>query len=231
MQLVVKTLKGLSVSILLSIACSSANAYQTYEKLWMSNVLTGSLAVDQPYKYYLQTDLRFIDSPYIFNQFLLLGGLGYQFTPAILVFGGVGRVFDKTADGSTIKENRLWQQLNWSLINFSHYMLNSRTRLEEVKNLDQSQLLYRIRQRFWLRVPIKRWDSYYISCYDEIFLHFNHPEWSSPYVFSQNRAFIGIAKRFSPQTILDIGYLNQYIHSTQNQINHVLLFSFTINYA
>ena len=106
--------------------------------------------------------------------------------------------------------------------------LNSRTRLEERQRIDQSIVAFRLRERLWLRIPFKRWERYSFSSFDELFFNLNHPSWTSPYLFEQNRAFIGVAKQLSKSTILDIGYLNQFLHSTNNQTDNVILLSLTM---
>lgn len=209
----------------------NAYAIQSYVKSWGFAVVTGSVKQNSNVKYYLQSDLRFISTRYVFNQFLLLGGLGYVLSPKVTLFGGLGRIEDKNTQGELIKENRLWLQFNWLIYQSTSYSLNSRSRWEANKNLDQPQIAYRLRQRFWLRIPIANWDSHSFSCYDEIFLNLNHPDWVSPFVFAQNRAFIGIGTQLTRSTIIDVGYLNQYLHSHQNQINHVFLIGLTINNA
>lgn len=207
---------------------SNSNATESYGKLWGSATITGPFFPDSNFRYYLQPDVRFINDPYVFNQLLLQPGLGYQFNPRLVFYGGIGWIVDKNPQGITSHEDRLWEQLNWLMANTNTFDINIRTRFEENKNLDQSQIAYRFRERIWLRIPFKSSPTHSFSCFDEIFLNLNHPQWVSPYFFAQNRAFVGIGTQFSKTTILDVGYLNQYIHNRQNQLNNVLLFTLTI---
>lgn len=217
------------VSFLLSWGVLSANAARTYSKDWVVANIIAPLAENSSFKYYLEPQVRLIDTPYVFNQFLLLGGLGYQFNPDVMLFIGPGWITTKTPTNHTFTERRLWQQLNWRMLNNANLSLNSRTRLEERDRTGYAQVAFRLRERLWLRVPFKKWDDYSFSFYDEIFFNLNHPRWTSPYSMEQNRAFIGISKRLSKTTILDVGYLNQYMHSVTNHSDNVLVLSISMS--
>lgn len=217
----------LALAALLPVICYST---ESHNKFWTSAVVTGPLSENNAYlNYYLQSDLRFINNDYVFNQLLLLAGLGYEFNAKWMFYGGYGYIVDKTLSGDLNHEDRLWLQLNGLLLNHDTYTLNSRTRLEANKDTNESQAAYRLRERLWLRIPFTHWETHSFSCYDEVFININHPSWVSPYWFAQNRAFIGIGTQLSKHALLDIGYLNQYSHSHLNQLNHVLLVGLTIS--
>ncbi len=217
-------------SLFLLIGIKSANSMESYDKYWSVAIITGSIPNNPSLKYYLEPQLRLIDDRYVFNQLLLLGGLGYQINKDMTVFLGPGWIIYKLPQGRESQEIRLWEQLNWLLVNTPRLNINSRTRLEERKDISVPQIAIRFRERIWMRVPFKNWDKYSFSCFNEIFLNLNHLQWVAPYFFDQNRAFIGISKQLSKSTIIDAGYLNQYIHSVKNRLDHVLLLSFTVNW-
>lgn len=224
-------LKALQLTLCLLLITVPAYGMQSYEKLWSSTVITGPLKAASPYQYYLQTDLRIMSNRYVFERLMVLPGLGYQFLPSIIGYIGIGRSIEKTLDGETQQENRYWQQLNWHALAAATYDLVSRTRLEEIQNLDESHTAYRLRQRFWLRIPFSTDNKYSFSCFDELFFNINHPAWVSPSLIAQNRAFVGIGNQLSKSAMLDIGYMNQYLHSQAIQMNHVLLLNLAINWA
>jgi hypothetical protein len=218
----------ISVSFFLCLGMHTAESTKSYNKDWAVANIIGPLSENSSFKYYLEQQVRLIDTPYVFNQFLFLGGLGYQFNAKVMLFIGPGWILTKTPENNNHTEQRLWQQLNWQVLNDSILSLNSRSRLEERQRSDQSQTAFRLRERLWLRVPFKKWQSYSFSCFNELFFNINHPRWTSPYFFEQNRAFIGISKRLSKTAVLDVGYLNQFFHSTNNQADNVLLLSLTM---
>ncbi|CEG56113.1 DUF2490 domain-containing protein [Legionella fallonii] len=216
-------------SFFLSLVIYPVNATRTYTKDWSVANIIAPLSEGSSFKYYLEPQLRLIDTRSVFNQFLFLGGLGYQFNPDLMLFIGPGWIEIKNPINNTSStEKRLWQQLNWRILNNSNLTLNSRTRLEERNHTPRSQIAFRLRQRLWFRVPLQQWSGYSFSFFDEIFFNLNHPSWTSPYLLEQNRAFIGMAKQLSKSAILDVGYLHQYLHSFTNQSDNVLLLSLTM---
>ena len=219
---------SLILSMLFLLQIKNVNSTTTNTKLWAVGVMTGPLAKDSPFQYYLEPQLRLIDNKYVLNQVYFIGGIGYQFTPDLTGYIGPGWTYTKNNQGIVTHEIRYWEQLSWRIVSNSKFNLNGRTRLEERQNTDISGISIRFRERLWMRIPFTRWPTHSFSCYDEVFFNLNHPKWVSPYLFEQNRAFIGIGTQLSHTTILDVGYLNQYIHSRNNQIDNVLLVSFTV---
>ena len=208
----------------------SAFAARSYTKYWSTASIIGSVSKDSPFKYSLEPQIRLIDTPSVFEQFLLLAGAGYQFNPDLMFFIGPSWIYNKSPETNTFsEEKRLWQQINWRALNNSILTLNSRTRLEERSQEDQSQIALRFRERLWLRVPFKNQEKYSFSCYDELFLNLNHPDWTSPHLFEQNRAFIGIGRQLFNSATLDIGYLNQFNHSFTNQTSNVVFLAFSMS--
>jgi len=201
---------------------------ESLNKDWSVATIMGSFSNKPSFKYYFEPQLRLIDNSSVFDQLLLLGGVGYQINTDLLLLLGPGSIITNTSQNKLLHENRLWEQLNWRIKNSPDLNINSRTRLEERKITTTSAVAVRFRERVWIKVPIKNWNGYSFSCFNEIFLNLNHPLWVSPYLVEQNRAFIGIATQLSKSTIMDVGYLNQYIHSVKNELNNVLLLSFTV---
>lgn len=216
-------------SLCLAIILPSAYCMESFNKDWSVATITGSISNHSSFKYYFESQLRLIDTPHVFDQLLLLGGLGYQINSKLLFLVGPGWIPTKAPGRNLRYETRYWEQLNWQILNHSNLTLHSRSRLEERQRSDASGTGWRFRERLWLRMPLKNLQGFSLSFYDEFFLNLNHPHWTSPYLFEQNRAFLGIATQLSKPILMDFGYLNQYIRSFTNELNHVLLLSFTIN--
>lgn len=215
--------------IVISLCFGSQPANSTsHNRAWGVATIMGPVTDNTAFRYYLEPQLRLINDNSVFNQLLILGGLGYQLNQNMTLFVGPGWIATKTTNSNLIYEKRLWQQLNWQILNNLNWNINSRTRLEERKREDNSSMALRFRQRIWMRLPLKKWPGYSFSCFDEVFFNLNHPEWTSPRTFEQNRAFIGFSRQLSKSTVLDLGYLNQRIYSVQNQLNHVLSLGLTV---
>ncbi len=222
-----KVLLSLLLISIFFLPTNKAYSLESYDKYWSVATITGSFPEHHRVKYYFEPQLRLIDNPYVFNQLFLFAGLGYQVKSNVTFFMGPGLNVIKNNEGKIIEERRLWQQLNWLVFNTPTFNLNSRSRLEERALSSSSQLSARVRERLWLRVPIKGFERYSFSCFDEVFFNLNSPAWVPPTFFEQNRAFIGIATTFKKTTLIDVGYLNQYINT--RELNNVFLLSFTIN--
>jgi hypothetical protein len=212
----------------LCIGLNPANSTVSYNKGWVVSTITGPLQDGSSFQYYFEPQLRLIDATYFFNQFLLLGGLGYRFSDKFTLYALPGWIVTKTPGGVMTHENRYTEQLNWRVLAKPRFNLNSRTRLEERQNVDESRMAIRFRERIWLRIPFKIESKYSFSIYDEGFFNLNHPEWVSPYLFEQNRAFIGISAQLSKAILMDVGYLNQYLRSFTRESSNVLVLSFTV---
>lgn len=208
---------------------SFGNEIKEHTKLWSTAVFIGPLIKDTKIKYYLEPQLRLIDDKYKFEEAFIYAGIGYQTTPDLILFLGDASVVSRKTTGNYVHENRVWQQANLSVINNDSFNLLSRTRLEERKNLSESQWAVRLRERLMVRIPLRNWVTHSLVLSDEVFFDLNHPKWiGNNNVFAQNRAFIGIGTKISKQTSFDIGYLNQYQFTNPNQMSNVLLLSLNI---
>lgn len=221
---------GIKLLVSLLLCCEINNVYGTkvYNKDWSVASIIAPISDHSSFKYFVEEQVRLIDNRSVFNQYFVLGGLGYQFHPDFLLISGGTWILSKSPEGNTHTEKRVWEQLNWQILNNIKLNLNSRTRFEVRDRTGQTRVAYRFRERLWLRVALKKWESYSFSCFNEILLDLNHPGWTSPYFFEQNRAFVGIAKRLTKSAILDFGYMNQHIRSFNNQSNNVLLLNFSM---
>ncbi len=233
LRIATKEMKKLNLTCLLMTVLffiDPAYALEGHTELWTSGSILKSFSNDPRFKYYLEPQLRLIDNRYTFNQTLMLGGLGYQAKPDVLLLGGLGYVLTKSnSTGDISHEYRLWEQLSWNLP-FSINVV-SRTRLEERKLSEYGQIAFRLRERVFARIPFAHWTNHSLAMFDEVFFNLNRPVWVAPHFFAQNRAFIGIGTELSKTTMLDVGYLNQYVissSSSPNQMKNVLSVSFTV---
>lgn len=203
---------------------------QHYSELWTSATIIGSLSSNTHFKYYFESGIHFIDDTYKLHSVIILPGLGYAMNPDLALFVGPGWSLTKSpTQGNVTHEYQLWEQINWCIPSANYINIQSRTWLEEKIKSTAAGMAVRFRERVWVRIPFKYWPDYFFSTYDEVFFNINHPEWVSIDTFSENRAFIGIGTHLSKSTMLDIGYLNQYILASKYQDNNVLLIKFTVN--
>ena len=212
----------------LFVFCKPLHAIEEHTQLWMVSTILEPFSDTSRFKYYLETQLRFIDNPYKFRMMQVLPGIGYQASPNTVLLGGAGWIPFKTLNGVMLHENRIWQQLNWLIVGSSEYILSNRLRLEERRLTTIPGIALRLRERLFDRIPFQRWPGHSLSMFDEVFLNINHPSWVIQHVFEQNSAFIGIGTQLLKNTILDIGYMNQYVASNPRQMSNVLVLNLSV---
>jgi hypothetical protein len=206
----------------------SLYAIEEHTRFWSSANVLGSFSSNNRLKYYLEPQLRFIDDSSKFNQAIMVAGLGYQPSENVVILGGLGGYLIKNLQGEMLHEYRLWEQLSVQIPTLPTYDLFNRIRLEQRDLLGEAGIAWRLRERLLLRIPLRHWPDHSLVTFDEIFMNLNRPKWVVPHFFDQNRAFFGIGTQLSKTSILDIGYLNQYIMSSPHQLGNVLLVNLTV---
>lgn len=197
-------------------------AVEEHAKLWTSYEISGGIFNGSKVRFYLQPQLRFIDNQYKFEQAVVHAGLGYKIANPLTFYIGNSGVISKQSSGDLIDEYRIWQQLNWEIIKGSHFNLKSRTRFEQRKQEATPQWANRLREKLTFVFPV-----YPISIIvsDELFFNLNHPLWVSDCSLSQNRGFIGIGVPLTKQTLIEIGYLNQYQFNKNDVMANIASFN------
>jgi hypothetical protein len=143
-------------------------------------------------------------------------------------------------------EHRTWQhfitnsKLHRLLI--SHrYMLEQRWseilieddlgRLSRDSFIYRNRIRYRILGQIALNTPKIQKGSFILFAFNEAFVNFGIKGLN---VFDQNRAYAGLGYRFSQNSTIHLGYLNQYIFKSdgiRSENNHTLQVMFTHNFS
>ncbi len=180
--------------------------------------------------YYVEPQLRLIDrngDPYDINQFLFNMGVGRPVSSQWQLW--IGQTFatnSQDADPGDYEEYRLWQQAVWSNV-YNNMMVISRSRLEERRSFDYTELACRFRERIITSFPLTHFISLELS--DEFFFNLNHANWIATNTFDQNRAYIGLAQKISDSWAFGIGYMNQYLTTSPSQLDNVLVLNVRFN--
>lgn len=158
------------------------------------------------------------------------GAAGFRVTPLISFWGGFTWI-SPNQDNSP-GTYRPWQQVIWELESKNPVMVfQNRTRLEELKQTDQPEWLWRVRERWRLAFPGLLGKKFTPVIYDEVFFNINEPAWINAGVLDQNRAFIGIDTPPWKNTFVEFGYINQYRYITPvNHMAHIALVTFMISF-
>ena len=196
---------------------------------WNGFDIIGDLVARKTWKYYVDTEFQLIDQTYNLQNWYASFGVGKQLTSRLLVFLTnrflVGR---QGTTGEVNNEYRLFQEADYELIVKPKYYLANRLMLEERKRFGEVPIAFRLRERLMLRIPLPFWPMHSFVISDEAFFNLNQPAWVSQNFYSQNRFFIGFGTIISKKFNFDIGYMNQYLIGTTNQMNNVIYFNINI---
>ena len=156
----------------------------------------------------LQARSQIVLNNFYYNQFKL--GLFYNFPKsdnALFVGGGRYNTYQLIGNfkSPTITtESRIWEQVTLNN-QYDHLKIEHRYRLEQrwVNNNFRSRLRYRINPTFNLNHSKISPHTFFISCFDELFLGNNNPQ------LETNRYYIGLGYQFSKIFTLQIGSLRE----------------------
>ncbi|MGQ3887746.1 DUF2490 domain-containing protein [Legionella sp. CNM-1927-20] len=199
---------------------TSFTAQTEVAKIW--NTVTINIKHNN-YRFYLEPQLRIQDAPNKLDQALNNVGLGYLVRPTLALWIGttsliIGSLSDEIPNR---REFRVWQQMVLS-DKIQQSDLQWRTRLEERKREQFSDLNYRLRTRLTIEQPFYKSLSW--VWFDEFFINLNRPTWITSNTIDQNRFFIGVDHKASKTLTVGLGYLNQYIFTKPPLVGHVASF-------
>lgn len=223
-----------AICIVLAVCGSRTCRAQTLDDtaLWFAafgNREIKSLGEGNPYRWWLDTHLRLTDDTNGFQQSILRPGLGYEVFENQTLWAGYAWVLTSPILGEDYDEHRLWQQWmasqscgDWKLLHRSRFEQRWVETGEDI-GLRWRQM-HRIQKTF---ANDARWS--WIG-WDEVFFNFNDTDWNAKGGFDQNRAFLGLGFKRSPEARVrtEIGYLNQVINrqGTEDGMNHILSMNF-----
>lgn len=178
----------------------------------------GDNKINKKYGVHSEFQMRNYFIPNTIHQTLARVGLNYYISPVSMVTAGYGYIYTtpSSVEGSTISENRIWQQ---AVLRHRTYnlFLEHRYRLEQrfIKNLDTEQNIFdnRIRYRFQALLPFYNFSPYlrhyFLSTYNELFMNLGREV--SGQFFDRNRLYFALGYQLNPRFNLQFGYLNQVI--------------------
>ncbi|MGZ8249498.1 DUF2490 domain-containing protein [Methylomagnum sp.] len=173
-----------------------------------------------------------------FSQLIVRPLLGYKLTKELQVWLGYtwqGEYSSARSIGFDNATHDLMQQLQW-VHNFNPD-LNFQYRLRiEQRFFADADVGHRTRHRFRLQYTIPE-TSVYLIAIDELFIYFNALN-SSPREHSvqpgvnQNRSYIGIGYKLTPELNVDTGYQLQYVNNfgAPDLYNHIWFTNVNFNF-
>lgn len=229
---------SIALGLILTAPVSAVDRVEDFNTWTGIEMIGGLSSINPNLKYKLFAQGRFGDNSTRFTQALIRPGIGYAINEKITVWLGYDWV--PTSRPLALKhpfnDHRIWQQLSLR-DNYSFGTVISRTRLEQ-RFFDipgSSDVAYRYRQMLKLSTPMPLVSprvSFVV--WNEIFVDLNSMDAGIRSGLNQNWAFAGIGYRLNKKTIVEVGYLNQYINRPQSprpdQMNHVLSVTMLVNF-
>jgi hypothetical protein len=178
--------------------------------------------------WWLDLHARFSDHAEGFEQSIFRPGFGYQLDGNQSLWMGYGWIATQGTDERFSQEHRIWQQHIWS---GSHHEWDwlCRSRLEQRFFDTEGDLGLRYRQFLKANYWPDRSGAWYLTAYNEIFVHLNDTRWGANAGLDRNRLFVGIGFRPGPAGVrgVEIGYLNQWANRNNrpNRMTHIASFN------
>lgn len=203
--------------------------------IWLSNTYQTDFG-GSPYLAFLELAPRTKNDNNDFAQIIVRPLLGYKLSQHLQLWAGYtwqGEYNEQT--DFELATNDIMEQVQWidnwtPQLNFQ-YRFRLDQRLFEGEDTGHRM---RHRLRFMYSIPDSK---AYLIAVDELFVYFNSIDegrlaHSVQTGINQNRSYVGIGYKLTPQLNLDTGYQLQYVHNygTPDLTNHVWLTNINVNF-
>lgn len=229
MRTIKNTITTITALSLLLMCTAESHATTNDFQSWNAAALAGNADKAGDLQFWFDGHLRFKDDASQLGVSIFRPGIGYRMSDDLTLWLGVARIAIDSEAG-TVEEDRLWQQATYSLRPFLGGNVSARTRLEQRYRSDQGDDVgHRIRQFVRWEKPLG--DKWSFVVWDELFVTLNDTQWGQASGFDQNRFYAGPAYQLNDTWRIEVGYMNNYIHSpgassAEAQINHNLSLTF-----
>ncbi|MEQ9506935.1 MAG: DUF2490 domain-containing protein [Hyphomonas sp.] len=189
-------------SCLAGFACPYAAAEN---QIWTSISLDTKPSEGSPYKFELNTELRYQPDGDL-DTVEIRPGIAYKLDNGLAVSGGYLYAQSERAGPDQI-EHRLWQRVAYPIAKLGSGKLKGQTRLEERWREGADATGVRLRQKFAFEQPVAD-TPFTLVLSDEVTVGLNDTAWGHAEGFQENRAQAVIEWEMGPAT-WELGYLNQ----------------------
>jgi hypothetical protein len=217
---------GVVVTLSVRLSADTVNDDGLWTGLFASGDINPHDCEDAKWRWWFDGQIRLFDDNDGFGQSLVRPGVGYKLTDKLTLWAGYAWICTEPNPSPATDEQRLWQQFTWTH-KFDPTTLDVRSRFEQrfLDTGDDTGL--RFRQQFALRRPMGFAPNFTWVAWDEFFFHLNDTDWGANAGFDQNRAFLGVGWKPSPEHAwrIETGYLNQFIDRSggaDNVSNHLM---------
>jgi len=217
----------------LALCAHAATSFATDSDVgaWLVISMTDRLPTSEHsgrWRYWFDAQARYSDIGSGNNQLVARPGLGYELRPTLTVWAGYGRFRAHGNFGSTLTEDRFWQQLSWRFRSWEQSSLSMRFRVEQrsVSSGSDIGLVLRTQLKYVRKVSAANRASLVASL--EPFVVLRDTDWGARSGLRQHRSYFGVAWTLTNRNTLEVGYQNQLflIENAENRMQHLAILHF-----
>ncbi len=202
---------------------------------WNNITVLGNLGfIDNDYsriQYELTYQERLANASLTSFQTLYRAGLGYSLDEENSFWVGADYLVTRNLAPEEVNTNGIWQQY----LHKSHYKEFKylfRVRFEQLLISSANYLTLRVRLMVRGSYPISESKKWSVIGFNEYFQNLNGDGVVENASLVQNRAFAGFGYKVTENVNIELGYMNQFIHSSQRNdfMANILLASLVLNF-
>jgi hypothetical protein len=195
-------------------------------RAWASVTGQGPLRQHSPWRWYFDVQNRDRNTAHDIDQFVVRPAVGYTLNDRSSAWLGYAYTANFTSRGR-VYEHRSWEQFVYTLP--QRVPLTLRFRIEQ-RFFAGSRTGWRYRQQARVIHPFASKPSLSGIAWEEVLFNLNATS-RSKRGLDQNRAFAGLGFKLHSKIRLDLGYLNQFVHTAPaNRMNHALSAVVNLNF-
>lgn len=205
-------------------AAQIAEDSQLFLQLSASGQISGRLGG------YLEVQPRFDRNIGRFQQLFVRPALTYAVTDRVTLWLGFQHILSDGAGAAQTTEERLWQQVNWTVGTLAGGTIALRTRAEQRWLSGSKDVGYRLRQRLAYVAPLRVEGKTAIVTTFEPYFALNDTDYGAVAGLDQFRTFVGLSFPAGDDMTIETGYLNRYTNRTsgRSQIDHIASLSLAV---
>jgi Protein of unknown function (DUF2490) len=191
---------------------------ELWTSVWVTGPVVGPLLADG------EIQLRFGDKGTRRSTVQARAALGTALSKKVTVYFGYLRAQQYPRGQNPVRENRLYQQLNWSIGKVGPGTLSARTRLEQRMFETRNVTGWRARQQLRYAAPVGRTGKTAVVLTTEAFVALNTTDWGARAGLDQWRNFAGINVALGKGLTIEAGYLNRYTRRSgaRDRMDHIV---------
>lgn len=200
--------------------------------LWFAAFGNGELGPrgegPSPLRWWFDAHYRMRDDADGFHQSILRPGIGVEVAEDQVLWVGYAWIRNAPVFGSEFDEHRIWQQWT-SADTWGQCQVLHRSRFEQRWFETSGDMGLRWRELYRAQRVLSSSPEWSLIGWDEVFFHLNDTDGGIRSGFDQNRAFLGVGYRRSPDAPVrtEVGYLNQLVNTRgRDEMNHILSVNF-----